>query len=308
MKNFINISDHSSNVLRTIIDEGKARKLKRKDLNKSATDEDRPFEGKSMAMIFEKPSTRTRMSFDIAVKQLGGSSIILNPDGIHYGKGDETLKDTAKVLTEYVDIVMLRTSLHKNLEEFGKYLGIPIINGLSDTGHPCQIISDILTFEENNGLITNKTISWLGDGNNNMSNSLIEAAGKFNFNLKIGCPKKYSPNKNILVWAKKNKANIIVTANPDEAVKNSDCVMTDKWVSMNDKVNKKSKKKILKPYQVNKKLMSKANSDAIFMHCLPVGRGEEVTDEVIDGKQSVVWRQALNRVHAQKSIIKRCLD
>ncbi len=308
MKNFINISDHSSNVLRTIIDEGKARKLKRKDLNKSATDEDRPFEGKSMAMIFEKPSTRTRMSFDIAVKQLGGSSIILNPDGIHYGKGDETLKDTAKVLTEYVDIVMLRTSLHKNLEEFGKYLGIPIINGLSDTGHPCQIISDILTFEENNGLITNKTISWLGDGNNNMSNSLIEAAGKFNFNLKIGCPKKYSPNKNILVWAKKNKANIIVTANPDEAVKNSDCVMTDKWVSMNDKVNKKSKKKILKPYQVNKKLMSKANSDAIFMHCLPVGRGEEVTDEIIDGKQSVVWRQALNRVHAQKSIIKWCLD
>ena len=308
MKNFINISDHSSNVLRTIIDEGKARKLKRKDLNKSATDEDRPFEGKSMAMIFEKPSTRTRMSFDIAVKQLGGSSIILNPDGIHYGKGDETLKDTAKVLTEYVDIVMLRTSVHKNLEEFGKYLGIPIINGLSDTGHPCQIISDILTFEENNGLITNKTISWLGDGNNNMSNSLIEAAGKFNFNLKIGCPKKYSPNKNILGWAKKNKANIIVTANPDEAVKNSDCVMTDKWVSMNDKVNKKSKKKILKPYQVNKKLMSKANSDAIFMHCLPVGRGEEVTDEIIDGKQSVVWRQALNRVHAQKSIIKWCLD
>ena len=308
MKNFINISDHSSNDLRAIIDEGKARKLKRKGLNKSAPDKDRPFEGKSMAMIFEKPSTRTRMSFDIAAKQLGGSSIILNPDVIHYGKGDETLNDTAKVLTEYVDIVMLRTSSHKNLEEFGKHLDIPIINGLSDKGHPCQIMSDILTFEESNGPITNKTISWLGDGNNNMSNSLIEAAGKFNFNLKIGCPKKYSPNKNILSWAKKNKINIIVTAKPDEAVKNSDCVMTDKWVSMNDKVNKKSKKKILKPYQVNKKLMSKANSDAIFMHCLPVGRGEEVTNEIIDSKQSVVWRQALNRVHAQKSIIKWCLD
>ena len=308
MKNFINISDHSSNDLRAIIDEGKARKLKRKGLNKSAPDKDRPFEGKSMAMIFEKPSTRTRMSFDIAAKQLGGSSIILNPDVIHYGKGDETLNDTAKVLTEYVDIVMLRTSSHKNLEEFGKHLDIPIINGLSDKGHPCQIMSDILTFEESNGPITNKTISWLGDGNNNMSNSLIEAAGKFNFNLKIGCPKKYSPNKNILSWAKKNKVNIIVTAKPDEAVKNSDCVMTDKWVSMNDKVNKKSKKKILKPYQVNKKLMSKANSDAIFMHCLPVGRGEEVTNEIIDSKQSVVWRQALNRVHAQKSIIKWCLE
>ncbi len=308
MKNFINISDHSSSDLRAIIDEAKARKLKRKNLNKSASDEDKPFEGKSMAMIFEKPSTRTRMSFDIAVKQLGGSSIILNPDGIHYGKGEETLRDTAKVLTEYVDIVMLRTSSHKNLEEFGKHLGIPIINGLSDRGHPCQIMSDILTYEESNGVIEGKTISWLGDGNNNMSNSLIEAAGKFKFNLKIACPKKYSPNKKILSWAKKNKVSLFITTKPDEAVQNSDCVMTDKWISMNDKVNKKNKKKILKPYQVNKKLINKANSNAIFMHCLPVGRGEEVTNEVIDGSQSVVWRQALNRVHAQKSIIRWCLD
>ena len=308
MKNFINISDHSSSDLRAIIDEAKTRKLRRKGFNKSAPDDDKPFEGKSMAMIFEKPSTRTRMSFDIAAKQLGGSSIILNPDGIHYGKGDETLKDTAKVLTEYVDIVMLRTSSHKNLEEFGKHLDIPIINGLSDKSHPCQIMSDILTYEESNGSITGKTVSWLGDGDNNMSNSLIEAAGKFKFNLKIGCPKKYAPGKKILGWAKKNKVNLLITQKPDEAVKNSDCVMTDKWVSMNDKVNKKTKKKVLKPFQVNKKLMKKANSNAIFMHCLPVGRGEEVTDEVIDGKQSVVWRQALNRVHAQKSIIKWCLD
>ena len=308
MKNFINISDHSSSDLRAIIDEAKTRKLSRKGFNKSAPDDDKPFEGKSMAMIFEKPSTRTRMSFDIAAKQLGGSSIILNPDGIHYGKGDETLKDTAKVLTEYVDIVMLRTSSHKNLEEFGKHLDIPIINGLSDKSHPCQIMSDILTYEESNGSITGKTVSWLGDGDNNMSNSLIEAAGKFKFNLKIGCPKKYAPGKKILGWAKKNKVNLLITQKPDEAVKNSDCVMTDKWISMNDKVNKKTKKKVLKPFQVNKKLMKKANSNAIFMHCLPVGRGEEVTDEVIDGKQSVVWRQALNRVHAQKSIIKWCLD
>ena len=308
MKNFINISDHSSDDLRAIIEEAKKRKLQRKGLSKSAPDLDKPFDGKSMAMIFEKPSTRTRMSFDIAVKQLGGSSIILNPEGIHYGKGDETLKDTAKVLSEYVDIVMLRTSSHKNLEEFGKYLDIPIINGLSDIGHPCQILSDILTYEESNGLITGKTVSWLGDGNNNMSNSLIEAAGKFNFNLKIGCPKKYSPSKKILVWAKKNKINLTVTPKPAEAIIGSDCVMTDKWVSMNDKVNKKSKKKTLKPFQVNKKLMLKAHSDAIFMHCLPVGRGEEVTDEVIDGKQSVVWRQALNRVHAQKSIINWCMN
>jgi ornithine carbamoyltransferase len=308
MKNFINISDFTSNELRLIVDEAKSRKLKRKGLNKSAPDKDKPFEGRSMAMIFEKPSTRTRMSFDIAVKQLGGSSIILNPDGIHYGKGDETLRDTAKVLTEYVDIVMLRTASHKNLVEFGKYLEIPIINGLSEQGHPCQIMSDILTFEETKGSISGKTISWLGDGNNNMSNSLIEAAAKFNFTLKIGCPQKYTPNKKILNWAKKNKVDLLITKKPEEAVKDADCVMTDKWVSMNDKVDKKLKKKILKNYQVNKKLMSKAKSDAIFMHCLPVGRGEEVTNEIIDGKKSVVWRQALNRVHAQKSIINWCLN
>ncbi len=308
MKNFINISDLSSNELRSIIDEAKLRKNNRKDLNKSSPDKDRPFTGKSMAMIFEKPSTRTRMSFDIAVKQLGGSTITLNPDGIHYGKGDETLKDTAKVLTEYVDIVMLRTSSHANLEEFGKNLGIPIINGLSNLSHPCQIMSDIFTFEEAKGSIKNKVISWLGDGNNNMSNSLIEAAGKFDFELRIGCPKKYAPNKKTLDWAKKNDVNLIVTSKPEEAVKNSDCIMTDKWVSMNDKVNKIQKKKNLKGYQVNQKLMLKAKSDAIFMHCLPVGRGEEVTDEVIDGKQSVVWKQALNRVHAQKSIIIWCLS
>ena len=308
MKHFLNISDLSSKTLREIIEEAKIRKLKRKDLNKSAIDLDQPFAGKSMIMIFEKPSTRTRISFDISAKQLGGSTIILNPDGIHYGKGEESIKDTAKVLSMYADIVMIRTSLHKNLIEFAKYSDIPVINGLSEQSHPCQVMSDILTYEEIKGNIKDKTITWLGDGDNNMSNSLIEAAGKFNFNLKIGCPKKYSPNKKILTWAKKNKVNLTVTSKPDEAVKNSDCIMTDKWVSMNDKVNKKSKKKTLKPYQVNKKLMNKANSDAIFMHCLPVGRGEEVTDEIIDGNKSVVWRQALNRVHVQKSIMKWCLD
>jgi ornithine carbamoyltransferase len=168
-------------------------------------------------------------------------------------------------------------------------------------------MSDILTFEETKGSIKGKVISWLGDGNNNMSNSLIEAAGKFSFQLKIGCPKKYMPNKRILSWAKKNKVKLLITQKPTEAVKDSDCVMTDKWVSMNDKVNKKQKKKNLMSYQVNKKLMTMTKPDSIFMHCLPVGRGEEVTDEVIDGKQSVVWRQALNRVHAQKSIINWCL-
>ena len=308
MKNFLNIADHSSSLLRNIIDEAKDRKNKRQGQNKSSIDKDKPLDGKSMIMIFEKPSTRTRISFDLAIKQLGGSSTILNPDGIHYGKGDESLKDTARVLSEYADILMIRTSSHKNLDEFSKYSTIPVINGLSDKSHPCQVMSDILTFEENNGNIEGKTVSWIGDGNNNMSNSFIEAAVKFKFNLNIGCPKKYSPNNNILKWASKNKSKIFITKDPREAVKNADCIMTDKWISMNDKVNKKEKKKSLKDYQVNNKLLKLAKSDCIFMHCLPVGRGEEVTDEIIDGKQSVVWRQALNRVHAQKSIIKWCLD
>ena len=307
MKNFLNIADHSPSLLRDLIEEAKDRKSKRDGQNKSSIDKDKPLDGKSMIMIFEKPSTRTRISFDLAIKQLGGSSVILNPDGIHYGKGDESLKDTARVLSEYADILMIRTSSHKNLEEFSKYSTIPVINGLSDQSHPCQIMSDILTFEENNGNIEGKTISWIGDGNNNMCNSLIEAAAKFDFNLKIGCPVKYKPNKKIIKWAQKNNANIKIFGKPKDAVVNSDSIMTDKWVSMNDKINKKAKKKSLKNYQVNKKLMSFAKSDAIFMHCLPVGRGEEVTDEVIDGKQSVVWTQALNRVHAQKSIINWCL-
>jgi ornithine carbamoyltransferase len=307
MKNFLNISDLSSQVLREILEEAKIRKSKRKDLNKSAPDFDQPFAGRSIIMIFEKPSTRTRISFDIAAKQLGGSSIILNPEVIHYGKGDESIKDTAKVLSEYADIIMMRTSLHKNLTEFARYSNIPVINGLSEQSHPCQIMSDILTFEEIKGNIKNKTITWLGDGDNNMSNSLIEASAKFSFKLNIGCPDKYKPSKKIIAWAKKNKASINITKNPYEAVKNTDCIMTDKWVSMNDKVDKKKKKQILKSYQVNKKIMKLAKSDAIFMHCLPVGRGEEATDEIVDGKQSVVWTQALNRVHAQKSIINWCL-
>ncbi len=308
MKNFLNISEISSSELRLLIDEAKSRKLDRKNLNKSEPDLDKPLNGKSMIMIFEKPSTRTRISFDLAIKQLGGSSIILNPDGIHYGKGDESIKDTAKVLSQYSDIVMIRTSSHKNLIEFSKHISVPLINGLSDTSHPCQVLSDILTFEEVKGNIENKILAWIGDGNNNMSNSFIEAAAKFKFKLNIGCPKKYSPDKKIINWAKKNKAEISIYNNPKDAIKNADCVMTDKWISMNDKVNKKLKKKALSGYQVNRKLMKIAKSDAIFMHCLPVGRGEEVTDEIIDGKNSVVWLQAENRIHAQKSIIKWCTN
>ena len=201
---------------------------------------------------------------------------------------------------------MLRTHAHKNAEEFSKYLEVPLINGLTNLSHPCQIISDIMTFEELKGSIENKKIAWLGDGNN-IVYSLIEAAVQFNFELRIASPKGYEPNKNILQWAKKNNGNILLTKDPLKAANSADCIMTDKWISMGDKTNKNKKKKALKPYQVNKKIMKIANKDAIFMHCLPASRGEEVTSEVMDSKQSVVWLEVLNRVHAQKSIIEWCL-
>ena len=306
MKSFINISDLSKNDLRSIIDVAKKRKSERGKIPNSQPDVDLPIKGKTMIMLFGKPSTRTRISFDLAVKQLGGSSIILNQDEIHYGKGDETIKDTAKVLSQYADILMIRKDSHNDVDEFQKHLDIPIINGLTDLSHPCQIMADILTFEEAKGDINGKTIAWLGDGNN-VSNSFIEAATKFKFELKIACPKKYQPNKKIVSEAKKNNCKLLITEDPFEAAEGADCVMTYKWISMSDKGDKKKKKKILKKFQVNKKLMNSAKTDAIFMHCLPASRDEEVTSEVLDGKQSVVWLQAFNRIHAQKSIIEWCL-
>ena len=306
MRKFINIADIDKKDLRLIIDNAKLRKEKRSGLSKNAIDSDSPLEGKILIMLFEKPSTRTRISFDLAVKQLGGKSLILNPDEIHYGTGNESLRDTAKVLSQYADIVMLRTHAHKNVLEFSKNLDVPIINGLTDLSHPCQIMSDIMTFEELKGPIENKKIAWFGDGNN-VAHSLIEAAVQFNFELRIASPKGYEPNKNILQWAKKNKGNILITKDPIKAASSVDCVMTDKWISMGDKINKVKKKKALKPYQVNKKIMKAANKDSIFMHCLPANRGEEVTNDVMDGKQSAVWLEALNRIHAQKSIIEWCL-
>ncbi len=306
MNHFINISDLSKNELRSIIDGARKRKSERGEKPNSQPDVDQPTQGKTMIMLFGKPSTRTRISFDLAVKQLGGSSIILNQDEIHYGKGDETIKDTAKVLSQYADILMIRTDSHKDINEFKKHLEIPIINGLTNLSHPCQIMSDILTFEETKGNIEGKTIAWLGDGNN-VANSFIEAATKFKFELKIACPKKYQPNKKIVELAKQNNCKLLITEDPYKASRDADCIMTDKWISMGDKGDKKKKKKDLKKYQVNKKIMKSAKSDAIFMHCLPASREEEVTNEVMDGKQSVVWLQAFNRIHAQKSIIEWCM-
>ena len=304
MKNFINIADIDKKDLRSIIDNAKFEK--KNILNKSTIDTDKIFKNKTLIMIFEKPSTRTRLSFELAMKQLDGNVLTLNPKETHYGSGDESVHDTAKVLSQYGDIVMMRTSKHKNFLRFSKHLEIPIINGLTNLSHPCQIMSDIMTFEELKGKITNKKVAWLGDGNN-VVYSLIEASVKFNFSLSIASPKKLEPNKEIIKWAKSKKAKILITKNPEEAAKSADCIMTDKWISMGDKVNKKKKKKLLKPYQVNKKIMKLAKNDAIFMHCLPANRGKEVTDEVIDGKQSAVWLEALNRVYVQKSIINWCL-
>jgi len=306
VKKFINIADISKKDLRLILDNAKLRKERRSSLNKNEVDTDIPLNGKILVMIFEKPSTRTRISFDLAVKQLGGKSLILNPDEIHYGTGNESLYDTAKVLSQYADIVMIRTHAHKNVVEFSKHLEVPLINGLTDLSHPCQIMSDIMTFEELKGPIKNKKIAWLGDGNN-VVYSLIEAAVQFDFELRIASPKGYEPNKKILNWAKKNKGNILVTKNPVQAATSADCIMTDKWISMGDKTNKGKKKKALIPYQVNKKIMQKANKDAIFMHCLPADRGAEVTNDVIDSNQSAVWLEVLNRIHTQKSIIEWCL-
>jgi ornithine carbamoyltransferase len=306
LNNFINISDISKKELRLILDNATLRKKKRKHLSKNAIDSDAPLDGKILVMIFEKPSTRTRISFDLAVKQLGGKSVTLNPDEIHYGSGTESLHDTAKVLSQYADIVMLRTHAHKKVLDFSKYLDIPIINGLTDLNHPCQIMSDVMTFEELKGPIKDKKITWVGDGNNILY-SLIEASVQFEFSLSIACPKGYEPDKKILQWAKKNKSEVLITKDIFIAAKDSDCVITDKWISMGDKINKNKKIKALKHYQVNKKIMKAAKKEAIFMHCLPASRGDEVTDDVIDGKQSAVWLQALNRIHIQKSIIEWCL-
>ena len=306
MKNFINISDVDKKELRKIIDHAKEQKKKRSSLKKSAVDLERPLEGRTLIMIFEKPSTRTRISFELSMKQLGGQLLVLDPKVSHYGSGNENTYDTAKILSQYGDIVMMRTHEHAHFLEFSKYLEIPIINGLTNLSHPCQIMSDIMTFEELKGSIKNRKIAWLGDGNN-VVYSLIEASAQFGFELAIACPKIFKPNEKIIKWAKNNKAKILITTDPNEAAKQADCVMTDKWISMGDKVNKNKKKKLLKPYQVNKKIMKLAKSDAIFMHCLPASRGEEVTNEVMDGKQSVVWLEALNRIHVQKSIIEWCL-
>ena len=305
MKHFINIKDLPYKSLRKILSDTKKRKDLRKKLKTLEIDKDNPLKGILLIQMFEKSSLRTRLSFYLAIRQLGGSALTLRPDELHLSKGGESLSDTAKILSTYGDIFVLRTDNEKKLNSFKKFLSIPLINGLSPNSHPAQILSDIFTIEE----ITKKNISrlnicWIGDSNN-VLNSLIEASIKFSFKLNIGCPKNYNPPSEILRMIRQKSSKIKIFNSPKVAIKNADVVLTDKVISMNDKVNKKKKIKDFLNFRINSKLMSLSNK-AILLHCLP--RGSEITDEVFYGKKSKVWQQALNRVHVQKSILLYCLN
>ena len=308
MKNFINIKDIPEKDLKKILVDAKRRKKKRKKINNLDVDKGVPLKGKFLIQMFEKSSLRTRLSFYLAIRQLGGGALDLRTDELHLSKGGESIHDTAKIISNYGDIFILRTDSDKKLLEFKKFLNIPVINALSPSSHPTQILSDIFTIEEIKKKSINKlNICWIGDGNN-VLNSLIEASVKFSFNLKIGSPKKYEPNKSLINWAKKNKSKIKIFNDAKKAILNSDIVFADKFIGVYDKSNKKKKIKDFKNFQVNSELMRYANKKAIFLHCLPASRGQEVSAKVIDGKQSKVWQQALNRVHVQKSILLYCLE
>ena len=304
MNHFINLKDIPAKDLKKIIIDAKKRKSSRKKLNNLEIDKGAPLKGKLLIQMFEKSSLRTRLSFYLAIKQLGGSTLTLRPDELHLSKGGESIKDTAKILSNFGNAFMFRTDNDKKLEEFRKYLSIPIINGLSPSSHATQILSDVFTIEEiKKKSISKLNISWIGDSNN-VLNSLIAASIKFSFKLNIGCPKKYHPNKNILSYIKKNKNKVSLYIDAKKAATGADVIFSDKVISMNDKVNKIKKLKHFEKFKIDKKLMSFAKKDCIFLHCLP--RGKEVDEKVFSSKQSKVWLQAMNRVHVQKSILLYC--
>jgi ornithine carbamoyltransferase len=306
MKHFITLKDIPAADLRKIITDAKKRKLKRKKFNTLDVDKDQPLKGKLLIQMFEKASLRTRLSFYLAIKQLGGGTITLRANELHLGKGGESLADTAKILSTYGDGFMLRTNSDKKIEEFSKYLTMPVINGLSPSSHPTQVLSDIFTVEEiKKKSISKLNICWVGDSNN-VLNSLIAASVKFSFKLNIACPKNYEPKKLVIDWAKNNKGKIFIFNDAKKAVKNADVIFSDKVISLNDNVNKINKIRAFNNFKINSKLISFAKKDVTFLHCLP--RGEEVTDEVFLGKNSEVWLQALNRVHVQKSILLYCFE
>ena len=304
MRHFINLKDIAANDLKKILIDAKRRKKLRKKLHNLEVDKGSPLKGKLLIQMFEKSSLRTRLSFYLAIKQLGGSTLTLRPDELHLSKGGESIEDTAKILSNFGNAFMLRTDSDRKLEEFKKYLSIPIINGLSPSSHPTQILSDVFTVEEiKKKKISRLNITWIGDSNN-VLNSLIAASIKFSFKLNIGCPKSYQPDKKITKYIRDNKNKIHIYNDPKKAVVGADVIFSDKVISMNDKVNKKKKLSEFQKFKINKKLMSFAKKDCIFLHCLP--RGSEVEEKVFKSKQSKVWQQAINRIHVQKSVLLYC--
>ncbi len=299
-RHFLDLSAVDAVTLRTILDAAAARK---KDRAKGA--ENRPLAGKFLAMIFEKPSTRTRVSFDVGMRELGGESLVLNSGDMQIGRG-ETIADTARVLSRYVSAIMLRTSAHDKLLELARHAGVPVINALTDKTHPCQLMADIMTYEEHKGPVKGARIAWLGDGNN-VAASWIEAAARFGFSLNLACPDELLPDAGVLAWARREGADVRVMKDPHEAARNADCVVTDTWVSMGDG-DAEERRRLLRPYQVTQSVMDVADRKAIFMHDLPAHRGEEVVDQVIDGPQSVIFDEAENRLHVQKAILVWCLN
>ena len=304
-RHFLDICDLTAEELRAIVDDAHARKKLRQGWPKGKVDADAPARDRVLAMIFQKNSTRTRFSFDAAIRQLGGSGIISTSSDMQLGRG-ETIEDTAKVLSRMVDAIMIRANEHDDVLRLAAASTIPIVNGLTNFSHPCQILADIQTIEEHRGAIEGKTLAWIGDGNN-VCTSFIHAAARFGFTLNIGCPAGYKPEMKAMVFASESRARVTVTQDPFEAVKGADVVLADTWVSMGD-LDHDERLEAFQPYQVNADLMKAARPDALFLHCLPAHRGEEVTEDVIDGPQSVVWDEAENRIHAQKAILAWCFS
>ena len=303
MKHFINLKDIPAKDLKKIIIDAKKRKRARKKLNSLEVDKGAPLKGQLLIQMFEKSSLRTRLSFYLAIKQLGGSALTLRPDELHLSKGGESIEDTAKILSNFGNAFMLRTDSEKKLDEFKRHLSIPIINGLSPSSHPTQILSDIFTVEEiKKKSISKLNITWIGD-TNNVLNSLIAASIKFSFKLNIGCPKNYQPDQNIMKYIKNNRNKIFIYNDPKKAITGADVIFSDKVISLNDNVNKKKKLKDFKKFKISENLM-KSCPKAIFLHCLP--RGKEVDEKVFSSKKSKVWQQAMNRIHVQKSILLYC--
>ena len=303
-KHFLDISDFDAATLNAILVRARAMKDARVSWPKGRRETDEPLKGRMLALIFERPSTRTRVSFEVGMRQLGGETLVLSSTDMQLGRG-ETIADTARVLSRYVDAIMIRAAKHSNLTELAAAASVPVINGLTNLTHPCQVMADVMTLEEHVAPLKELTVSWVGDGNN-VAASWIHAVGRLGGKLRIGAPKELSPAADVLAWARAQGADVSVTTSPQEAVEGADCVITDAWVSMHD-TDAASRHNLLTPYQVNAKLMAHARPNAKFMHCLPAHRGEEVTDEVMDSPNSLIFDEAENRLHVQKSILLHCL-